>query len=110
MLENKFKAYVNEGSFVARIAAKKLGVRSVAIVFGRAIHLYNVSKKDFLSHERWVLHELAHVKQYREYGFLRFIFLYMAACFKDGYYLNRFEAEAREAENNKELFNHYEIN
>jgi hypothetical protein len=38
------------------------------------------------------------VAQYRQFGFVPFIFLYLAEWIKKGYYNNRFEVEAREAE------------
>jgi hypothetical protein len=89
---------IKENSFVARIAAWKMNSKRVAIVFGNTIHLHNTSKEEFLSNKRWVNHELEHVRQYREYGFLRFIVRYLIESVKKGYHNNRFEVAAREAE------------
>ena len=83
---------------IARIAAWKLGVDSVAITVGRTIHLHNACQLEFLADRRWLRHELAHVEQFRRYGFLRFIGLYLMESLRKGYYRNRFEVEARAAE------------
>ncbi|MGN6603151.1 MAG: DUF4157 domain-containing protein [Ginsengibacter sp.] len=90
---------IKENSVIARIAAWKLKSRNVAITFGNNIHLYNVSKEDFLKNEKWVKHELCHVRQFEKYGFSRFICMYLWESIKVGYYKNRFEAEARAGEN-----------
>ncbi|HLO80387.1 MAG TPA: DUF4157 domain-containing protein [Chitinophagaceae bacterium] len=89
---------IRENSWLAWLAARKLGVPAVALTIGRTIHLHRTSKQDFLSDSRWVQHELAHVEQFRKYGFWRFIFLYLLESLKKGYFLNKYEIEAREAE------------
>lgn len=89
---------IRENSWLARIAAYKLGVDNVALTIGRRIHLHNASKQFFLHNEQWVLHELTHVKQFRKHGFLRFILMYLIESARNGYYNNKFEVEAREAE------------
>ena len=90
---------IKEKIFRANLDAKKLKSSNVAIVFGRTIYLHGVSRKDFLNSEHWVKHELKHVAQYRQYGFVAFIVMYLLEWMKNGYYNNRFEVEAREAEN-----------
>ena len=89
---------IKENSFLARVAAIKLGVPSVAMVIGRTIHLHNCNKEKFLSDSRWVKHELCHIRQFREHGFFPFIVKYIAESLRNGYYNNRFEVEARKAE------------
>lgn len=89
---------IRENSLLARIAAYKLGVDHVALTIGRRIHLHNASKQFFLNNEQWVLHELKHVEQFRKHGFLRFILMYLIESARNGYYNNKFEVEAREAE------------
>lgn len=89
---------IKENSWVAKIAAWKMSASKLAIVFGRTIHLHNTSREEFLKNERWVKHELCHVEQYRRLGFMRFIVLYLWDWMHKGYYNNRFEKEAREAE------------
>lgn len=92
--------YIREKSLLAKLAAARLKAGSVAIVFGNTIHLHGVSSEAFLKQPQWVKHELKHVEQYRRYGFFRFIFLYLWQSARYGYHQNRFEAEAREAEEN----------
>ncbi len=89
---------IRENSWIARIAALKLKSRQAAIVIGDTIHLYNTTKNNFLQNSRWLKHELCHVRQFRKYGFIPFILKYLWESFRKGYYNNRFEIEAREAE------------
>ncbi|MEO9003687.1 MAG: DUF4157 domain-containing protein [Ginsengibacter sp.] len=92
--------FIKEQSWVAKAAAKKLHSENVAIVLGKTIHLYNVSKEHFLKDERWVKHEMCHVHQFKKYGFLNFITKYLWESIKHGYYNNKYEIEARRAEDN----------
>jgi hypothetical protein len=94
----KITCRIKEHSWLARRAAQKLGADRAAIVWGRTIHLHGVSRQDFLENEAWVRHEVCHVKQYREHGFLRFLWLYLLEYRRCGYHQNRFEVAAREAE------------
>ena len=89
---------IKEDSLVARLAAKKLNSRNVAIVFGKTIHLYGVSRQSFLNNDAWVKHELKHVAQYQQHGFVPFLMKYILEWMRHGYHNNRFEIEAREAE------------
>jgi hypothetical protein len=89
---------IREHSLLARLAAWKLNSGSVAIVFGRTIHLWKVDKNSFLQNQRWLLHEMEHIRQYKELGFTRFIWLYLLESIRKGYHNNRFEVEARKAE------------
>jgi hypothetical protein len=89
---------IKENSWIARIAAWKLGCRSVALVLGSTIYLHNASRNEFLKNERWVKHERCHLKQFREHGYLGFIIKYLWESVRHGYYNNRFEVEARQAE------------
>ncbi len=83
---------------MARVAAWKLKASSVAIVLGSTIHLWNSSKAAFLADERWVKHELCHIRQFKQYGFVWFIIQYLWESIKKGYWNNKFEVEARKAE------------
>lgn len=89
---------IKENSLAARIAAWKLSSDNVALVLGKTIHLHNVSKDDFIKDSKWVKHELKHIEQFRHYGTLNFLFLYFIEWIKHGYFNNRFEIEARGAE------------
>jgi hypothetical protein len=89
---------IKENSWLAKIAAKKLGTANVAMVIGNTIHLYNCSKADFLNNERWLKHEMCHLRQYKQYGTLGFLIRYVWESLRHGYYQNKFEVEARKAE------------
>ena len=82
----------------ARIAARQLKCKTVAAVLGNTIHLWNVSRSDFLQRTSWVVHEVEHVRQFQRYGLLRFSALYLLEYTRRGYHNNRFEVEARVAE------------
>ena len=89
---------IEENSWRARIAARQLKGTQAAIVFKNAIHLWGVSRETFLLNLSWTRHEVAHVYQYKKYGYLRFILLYLFESAYKGYYNNRFEVEARSKE------------
>ncbi|MEP7255120.1 MAG: DUF4157 domain-containing protein [Ferruginibacter sp.] len=96
MEQNSF--YIKENSWLAKIAAKKLRSNNVAMVLGKTIHLHNINKEDFLKNEKWVRHELCHVQQFKQHGYIGFIAMYLLESIRKGYYNNRFEQEARAAE------------
>lgn len=83
---------------MARLAARKLGVNKVAFTLGRTIYLHNTRREHFLKDRKWLCHELKHVEQFRQYGFIRFVLLYLWESLRHGYYDNKFERAAREAE------------
>ena len=60
--------------------------------------LYHVSKEDFLKDEKWLRHEMCHIRQFKKHGFLPFIFKYLLESLRRGYYQNKYEIEARMAE------------
>ena len=90
--------HIKENSWLAWLAAKKLKAGSVAMVLGKTIHLHNCTKEDFMRDKKWLSHELCHVRQFEQYGFVGFIVRYLAESVRRGYYNNRFEVEARAAE------------
>ena len=87
----------------ARLAAWFMKSQSIAIVFGKTICLHNCSKEDFLTNTNWLRHEIAHVHQYKRYGYFLFILTYLAEMVRKGYYHNTFEAEAREKEQDEHI-------
>ncbi|HTN17045.1 MAG TPA: hypothetical protein VL092_05135 [Chitinophagaceae bacterium] len=89
---------IKEKSVLAWLAALKLKQQGMAVVWGSTIYLHGVSKTDFLANEAWLRHELEHVRQFRHYGFVRFLYLYILESLRKGYRNNRFEIEARNAE------------
>ncbi len=96
-LNNK-EFIIKENSWLAKIAAKKLKANAVAMVLGKTIHLYNTSKAEFLNDEKWVKHELCHINQFAAHGYFLFVVKYLWQSLRKGYYNNRFEVEARKAE------------
>ena len=95
---NKPSFQIKENSWLAKIAAKKLRSKNVAMVLGKTIHLHNTTKEQFLQNERWVKHELCHVEQFKDNGYIIFIVKYLWESLQKGYYNNKYEKEAREAE------------
>ncbi len=89
---------VKENSWIAKLAAKKLKSNQVAIVIGNTIHLHNTTRKDFLQNKKWVKHEVCHLQQFKKYGTLVFIIKYLWESIKHGYRYNKYEIEARKAE------------
>jgi hypothetical protein len=90
---------IKENSWIAQVAAKKLRSENVAIVLGNTIHLYNVSRQQFLRDNKWVKHETCHLQQFKKHGKFIFIVKYLWESMKRGYYNNKYEVEARKAEN-----------
>lgn len=90
--------YIKENSWLAKIAAKKLATKNVAMVLGKTIHLYNTSSEEFLADKKWLKHELCHIRQFKQHGYFCFIVKYLWDSMRKGYYNNRFEVEARKAE------------
>ena len=89
---------IKENSWLAKLAAKKLRSKSVAMVLGKTIHLYNSTAAEFLRDEKWVKHELCHINQFKKYGYFNFVVRYLWQSLRKGYYNNPFEVEARKAE------------
>lgn len=92
------KIKIKEQSLFAKLAAKKMKCQTVAAVLGNTIHLWNISREDFLKRDAWVKHEIEHVRQYKRHGFVPFVVMYLYECARVGYYNNRFEKEARMVE------------
>jgi len=108
-MRRKKKVYIREKSFIAHLAAKKMKVNAVAIVFGHTIYLHNTAISSFLNDTHWLLHELKHVEQYERLGLMKFIFCYLKESIQKGYYDNKLETEARAAEKDFELLKNYEL-
>ncbi len=89
---------IKENSWIAKIAAKKLNTPNVAIVLGNTIYLHNTTRLQFLNNEKWVKHETCHIGQFKKNGFLIFMLKYLWGSIVHGYYNNKYEAEARLAE------------
>lgn len=86
-----------EKSLFARIARMVLKSSNVAMVLGNRIHLSGVDRHSFIKDEGWLAHELCHIRQFREHGYVRFLWLYLRESMRVGYYNNKYEIEARMA-------------
>ncbi|MDX5419098.1 MAG: hypothetical protein LPK09_07765 [Hymenobacteraceae bacterium] len=84
-----------ENSPFARIARMVLKSRNVAMVLGKTIHLSGVKREAFLKDSGWLAHELCHIRQFQEHGYVRFLWLYLRESIRVGYYNNKYEVEAR---------------
>lgn len=100
---------IRESSWLARLAARRMGSPQLAMVIGRTIHLHGVSRRDFLQNASWLRHEVCHVRQYRQLGLVRFLWLYLWETWKAGYHGNRFEVAARAAEKDAGMLKGVEI-
>ncbi len=94
---------IKENSWLARLAARRLGTENIAVTIGNTIHLYKATREEFINNRKWVYHEICHVRQFRKYGLVRFLFLYSWETLRHGYRRNRFEIEALAAENDEGL-------
>lgn len=95
---DKIQIYIKENSWIAKIAAYKLGTSNVAIVIGRTIHLHNATRNELLENEAWLRHEVAHVMQWLQHNYVRFTILYLWYSIRYGYKNNPLEQSARMAE------------
>jgi len=73
------------------------------MVMGKTILLHDTTRQEFINNRKWIRHELAHVKQFKKYGYLLFLVLYLVESIKNGYYNNKYEKEARLAEEDESL-------
>lgn len=89
---------IKENSWIAKLAARKLKSKNVAVVIGSTIYLYNVSQQKFLQNEKWVKHEVCHLQQFKKHGNFIFVLKYLWESFKNGYQNNKYEIEAQKAE------------
>jgi hypothetical protein len=90
--------YFMENSPLAWFATLMFRGKPTAMVIGKTIHLSGVSIENFLKDKSWLAHELVHIRQFKKYGFFRFLLMYLIESMRHGYYMNRFEIEAREGE------------
>lgn len=97
------KCVIKENSFLAKLAALKLNQQRMALVLGRTIYLYNTTEAEFINNKTWLRHELMHVKQFQQYGYLNFLWQYLLESIRHGYFNNKFERQARAAETDETL-------
>lgn len=94
---------IKENSWIAKIAALKFQNKAVAITIGRTIFLYKTPASDFVQNACWFRHELEHVRQFKKYGIVQFICMYLIETLQKGYYQNKWEVAARAAEKDIQL-------
>jgi len=97
------KYYIKENSLLARLAAKKLHQDKMAMVLGKTILLHDTSREEFIENKKWLRHELLHIRQFQQHGYFGFLLKYLIESVKHGYYNNKFEREARAAEDDSSL-------
>ncbi len=97
------KYYIKENSFLARLAARKLKQDKMAMVLGKTILLHDTSRQEFINNRKWIRHELAHIQQFKKHGYLLFLIKYLLESMKNGYHNNKYEKEARLAEDDESL-------
>src|SRR3954454_4113147 len=88
------KVRFKEKSLIARIGATLLREKCIAVTIGNTIHLWNASMEDIIKNKKWLQHEFVHIQQFKQYGFVKFLLLYLWESLKNGYYNNKFEIEA----------------
>ncbi|WP_210514445.1 hypothetical protein [Hymenobacter terricola] len=81
---------------LAFIARRVLKAQRVAMVIGQTVHLSGATREQFLADAEWVAHEQVHLRQYKEFGLLPFLWKYLVESARVGYYQNKYEVEARE--------------
>jgi hypothetical protein len=97
------KYYIKENSLLARMAARKLRQDKMAMVLGKTILLHDTTAQEFINNRKWIRHELAHVQQFNKHGYFLFLVKYLLESIKTGYYNNKYEKEARAAEEDESL-------
>ena len=76
---------------------------------GKTIHLHHTTPAEFLRDERWLRHELKHLEQFSKHGTIPFIVLYLFESIRKGYYNNKYEVEARAAEQDASLITRWKL-
>ena len=97
------KYYIKENSFLARLAARKLKQDKMAMVLGKTILLHDTTRQEFINNRKWIRHELAHIQQFKKHGYLLFLVKYLVESIKNGYHNNKYEKEARLAEEDESM-------
>ena len=94
----KIRVKIRQHSVIARLACLLIKQKDVALTFHKTIYLSHSSPSRFLKDPQWVAHELAHVRQFMQYGPVRFTFKYLFESLRGGYFNNKWERQARAQE------------
>jgi hypothetical protein len=97
------KYYIKENSLLARLAARKLKQDKMAMVLGKTILLHDTTRQEFINNRKWIRHELAHIQQFKKHGYFLFLIKYLVESIRNGYHNNKYEKEARLAEEDESL-------
>lgn len=97
-IKDKTRVRVRQNAWQARIACKCIKQTDVALTIFKTIYLSHSTPGAFLNNQRWVAHELAHVRQFMKHGNFRFICMYILESLRKGYLKNKWEVEARAQE------------
>lgn len=100
---------VKENSWLAKLGAKRLKAKSIALTIGSTIYLHNATKEQLIQNTTWLCHELVHVQQYEKHGVIKFLVCYIFEWIFKGYYSNKFEVEARAKENDYSILLDYVV-
>ncbi|SEA19957.1 protein of unknown function [Arachidicoccus rhizosphaerae] len=104
---HKTRIRIRQNSWIAKMACWCIKEKDVAFTLFRTIHLSHSTPRVFLNNQRWVAHELAHVRQFATYGNVKFIFMYLSESFRNGYHNNKWEVEARANEDSVDILQDY---
>ena len=103
----KIRVRIRQNALLAKIACKCIRQKDVALTIFKTIYLSHSSPDNFLANQRWVAHELAHVRQFMTFGRVRFLWMYLMESLRKGYYQNKWEAEARAQEEQPGILEDY---
>ncbi|UAY55198.1 DUF4157 domain-containing protein [Arachidicoccus terrestris] len=103
----KIRVRIRQNALLAKIACKCIRQKDVALTVYKTIYLSHSTPGGFLANERWVAHELAHVRQFMTYGYIRFLVMYLAESLRKGYFQNKWEAEARAQEEKTDILQEF---
>ncbi len=95
--DEKIAFFIQEKSFIARLAAYFLKGEKVAIVIGKKIYLHGAKEEELMESTTWFRHELMHIQQFKKEGTFLFLIKYCWESLRKGYRNNRYEIEARAA-------------
>lgn len=99
----KIRVRIRQNAWLAKIACRCIRQKDVALTVSKTIYLSHSTPVHFLDNQRWVAHELAHVRQFMDYGLIRFLVMYLAESIRKGYYQNKWEAAARAQEEKTDI-------
>jgi Domain of unknown function (DUF4157) len=101
--------HIKENALLAKCAAWCMHSKTMAITINSTIYLHGTTIEGFLENKDWLLHELAHVHQFKNSSTFIFIAKYLLELLKRGYFNNKYEIEARANEKNNSLLHNVQF-